>query len=291
MAALQGIRPTMEDAMSVVLDMPLGKKGGRANYFGVFDGHGGHTVADLLETEVPERLRKTIKSDGTKDISKGLHQTFMAIDADLIKDKWSLGDVVGSTALVVMVTERDIIVSSTGDSRAVVVRKNGEAVSMTSDHKPTDKNEAARIQRAGHRVEQDREQPGIYRVGGLAMSRSLGDTRLKKAPGIKQEEQAIVATPDIQVEKNKDIDFAVIACDGVWDVMTPQDVAKFVRDHLRNKSLKKVAKRLLVECLRRKSTDNMSAIIVLWRSKDDRKHARREDSEYSDHRRTKRRKR
>ena len=42
----------------------------------------------------------------------------------------------GSTALVAMVTNTDLIVANVGDSRGVMCDKDGNTVALSEDHKP-----------------------------------------------------------------------------------------------------------------------------------------------------------
>lgn len=46
-----------------------------------------------------------------------------------------LGDIVGCTANVVLITKKKIIVANAGDSRSVLCR-NGRAIQLSQDHKP-----------------------------------------------------------------------------------------------------------------------------------------------------------
>ena len=65
--------------------------------------------------------------------------------------------------------------------------------------------------------------------GDLAVSRALGDFLYKDKVGLLPEEQAVCAQPDIKWEaRNKDTDlYLVLACDGVWDVMSNQARERF----------------------------------------------------------------
>jgi serine/threonine protein phosphatase PrpC len=63
--------------------------------------------------------------------------------------------------------------------------------------------------------------------------------------------------------------YLVLACDGVWDVMTNEQVADFVVEHVERLVdkdevgiLPSVGDQLLAECLRLGSGDNMSVIVV-----------------------------
>ncbi len=62
-----------------------------------------------------------------------------------------------------------LVVGNIGDSRAVLIRKSGECIALTEDHKPNATAEAERIRAAGGFVSSNRVD------GQLAMSRAIGD--------------------------------------------------------------------------------------------------------------------
>lgn len=132
-----------------------------------------------------------------------------------------------------------------GDSRAVcsVV---GEARPLSHDHKPSNEKEARRIIAAGGWVEFNRVN------GNLALSRALGDFAFKTNDTMPAEEQVVTgehkkfqktfhnckfsAFPDVITDTlTPDHEFIVLACDGIWDVMTNQEVVDFVREKLAEK--------------------------------------------------------
>ena len=122
------------------------------------------------------------------------------------------GEGSGSTAIVVLVQNSTLYVANVGDSRCVLSR-NGEAIEMSLDHKPEDIKEKSRIEKAGGEVTID------GRVnGGLNLSRAIGDHDYKKNDKLPQEEQMVIALPDIlthEIDLNKD-QFFFLACDGIW---------------------------------------------------------------------------
>ncbi|KAH0484384.1 MAG: hypothetical protein KVP17_004759 [Porospora cf. gigantea B] len=135
----------------------------------------------------------------------------------------------GCTAVVVAHvrgTSPCLVVANAGDSRAVASRK-GEAVALTMDHKPMQSRELARIKAAGGTVNCGRVD------GNLNLSRSLGDLFYKKDAAIPAREQRISAYPDVTVTPlQKDDDFVILACDGIWDCQSNQDAVNFVRSRL-----------------------------------------------------------
>ena len=163
----------------------------------------------------------------------------------------------GCTACVVSVDEGSgsIVCANAGDSRAILCKK-GIAYPMSIDHKPDLDTEKNRIYKADGWVNDGRVK------GNLNLSRSLGDLEYKQNKKIPQEEQMITAFPEVITEKiTSDCDFLVIACDGVWDCKTNQEVADFVYKRLKtnqNVKLSSIIEELLDECL---ATDIYNRII------------------------------
>ena len=139
----------------------------------------------------------------------------------------------GCTACVCVICEDMVYFANAGDSRAIIC-KNGIAYEMTTDHKPDLETEKSRIYKAEGWVSQGRVK------GNLNLSRSIGDLEYKQNPKLLPEYQMITAYPEIKKEGIKDIDFIVIACDGVWDCKKNQEVADFIYDRLK-KGVKKLS--------------------------------------------------
>ncbi|KAK7864745.1 hypothetical protein R5R35_012254 [Gryllus longicercus] len=173
----------------------------------------------------------------------------------------------GCTAVVALLHGRDLYVANAGDSRCIVSR-GGEALDMSLDHKPEDDIEIERIVAAGGFVSCD------GRVnGGLNLSRAIGDHAYKQTENLPPEEQMITALPDVRtlsIDTEKD-EFMVLACDGIWNSMTSQEVVNFVRTRLQSgeeKLLSQICEELFDFCLAPDTAsdgtgcDNMTAVIV-----------------------------
>ncbi|XP_072264668.1 protein phosphatase 1G [Pyxicephalus adspersus] len=176
----------------------------------------------------------------------------------------------GTTAVVALIRGKQLIVANAGDSRCVV-SEGGKAVDMSYDHKPEDELELARIKNAGGKVTMD------GRVnGGLNLSRAIGDHFYKRNKNLPPEEQMISALPDIKVlTLNEEHDFMVIACDGIWNVMSSQEVVDFIHDRMKRQEqtgdpvcLSTIVEELLDQCLAPDTSgdgtgcDNMTCIIA-----------------------------
>ncbi|XP_043916334.1 protein phosphatase 1G [Protopterus annectens] len=177
----------------------------------------------------------------------------------------------GTTAVVALLCGTHLIVANAGDSRCVVAG-GGKAVNMYA-HKPEDEMELNRTKNAGGKVTMD------GRVnGGLNLSRAIGDHFYKRNKNLPPEEQMISALPDVKVLALKpEHEFMVIACDGIWNVMTSQEVIDFVQERINKedengelRSLTSIVEELLDQCLAPDTSgdgtgcDNMTCIIVTF---------------------------
>ena len=63
--------------------------------------------------------------------------------------------------------------------------------------------------------------------GNLNLSRAIGDLKYKTNLGLPAAEQIITAEPDVcSVQLRREDSFLLLACDGVWDVLSNQEVRR-----------------------------------------------------------------
>ncbi|WVN85534.1 uncharacterized protein L203_100681 [Cryptococcus depauperatus CBS 7841] len=286
---MQGWRISMEDAHSVHLFLPssgqeLDQQTSASNIpaqpegstvtndnepvvgnalFGVFDGHGGQAVAKFAGTTLHSRLA-ALQSYKSGDYEEALNEAFIKTDEDLRTDPTFLNDPSGCTAVVgLLTTDGRIIVANSGDSRSVLGYK-GVAKAMSNDHKPTNTDETARITAAGGFVEFGRVN------GNLALSRAMGDFEFKQNFSLPPEQQIVTVVPEIITHHmDGEEEFLVLACDGIWDCLSSQQVVDFTRRAIANgDSLGKICEDMMVKCLAKDSStggigcDNMTVVIV-----------------------------
>uniref|UniRef100_A0A0D6R6L6 protein-serine/threonine phosphatase n=1 Tax=Araucaria cunninghamii TaxID=56994 RepID=A0A0D6R6L6_ARACU len=241
-SSCQGKRATMEDFYDARIPNINGQ---RVGFFGVFDGHGGSRAAEYLKHHLFENLinHPNFFTDTKQAISESYQQT----DADFLKVESSIYRDDGSTASTALLVGDQLYVANVGDSRAVI-SKAGEAIPLSEDHKPNRDDERERIEQAGGNV----LWAGTWRVGGvLAVSRAFGNRLLK---------QYVVAEPEIQEAViDEDMEFLVLASDGLWDVVSNEDAISLV------KSIEdpEIAARKLTETAYAKgSADNITCVVV-----------------------------
>jgi protein phosphatase 2C family protein 2/3 len=257
-SSMQGYRISMEDRHNYVADINKDLKDAPAeiknllktntdtglSFFAVYDGHSGDSCADFLSKNLLKNILAEEVNHNTKLTPETLLKNddvikkgFMRTDAEFEKASAGVDDS-GTTAVTALVKKNkdgkiEVICVNTGDSRAVAYI-NGKTEAMSFDHKPTNQTERERILKADSFVE-------FGRVSGtLAVSRAFGDLSYKKCSKVPPEAQAVTALPDIKrvvIEPedytNNNYSFLLLACDGLWDVMTNEQATSYVLECLK----------------------------------------------------------
>lgn len=162
-----------------------------------------------------------------EQVKEGIRNGFLGIDRHMHNLSRSEGwDRSGSTAASVIISPNYIYFINCGDSRTLMCR-DGHVVFYTEDHKPCNPREKERIQNAGGSVT-------LQRVNGsLAVSRALGDFTFKEVEWRTQTEQLVSPEPEVyELQRSTQDEFLVVACDGVWDAISNEELCAFVRNRL-----------------------------------------------------------
>lgn len=216
----------------------------------VFDGHGekGKRISEFAKSALSKSLfsHKELQNDP----KFALEDAYKETQGQIIRTHGPDAAESGTTAVACYQHRDRLLVANVGDSRAVLGRcdtgrKGGglKAVELTSDHKPSRADEKQRILAAGGKVDQltfpvwnpnggvRLMKGGPERVmdsagmGGLAMSRSLGDLSLRPY---------VSSLPEVYERKLDSKDkFLVLGSDGVWDMLSSQetvDIASRISD-------------------------------------------------------------
>ncbi|KAK4286182.1 hypothetical protein QN277_002774 [Acacia crassicarpa] len=258
----QGRKGINQDAMIVWEDFMSEDM----TFCGVFDGHGphGHLVARKVRDALPIKLLSFLQSceskqtgsgkacfkgnlkpdeeDPEKDCSaedklnsvwqEAFLKAYKVMDKDLKSHPNLDCFCSGSTAVTLVKQGSNLFVANVGDSRAIMGSKDNNdsmvAIQLTVDLKPDLPKEAERINRCKGRVFALQDEPEVCRVWlpfddapGLAMARAFGDFCLK--------EYGVISVPEFSHRFLTDKDqFIVIASDGVWDVLSNEEVVEIV---------------------------------------------------------------
>uniref|UniRef100_A0A2P2PKA0 protein-serine/threonine phosphatase n=1 Tax=Rhizophora mucronata TaxID=61149 RepID=A0A2P2PKA0_RHIMU len=213
--------------------------------FAIFDGHLSHIIPDYLRSNLFDNILN--EPEFWTEPKKAMRKAYHITDADILEKAVDFGKG-GSTAVTAILIDcHELVVANVGDSRAVICKK-GVAKQLSVDHEPSVERED--IENRGGFVTTF---PGdVPRVDGqLAVARAFGDKSLKLH---------LSSEPDVAMEMvDDDTDCIILASDGLWKVMSNQEAANTI---MNVKDARAAAKRLTDEALNRKSTDDISCIVV-----------------------------
>jgi len=222
---------------------------GQEDYFAIFDGHGGRDAAAFAAEHLHQVLAEKLK---TNNAVKSLKEAF-ADTHKMISEQKIVG---GTTAVVVLFIGKKGFIANVGDTRAVLCR-DGVPLRVSLDHKPELPEETQRIKKLGGTVTTTYNSAGqaTSRVNGmLSVSRALGDTPLHPF---------VSSDPEIHGPVNLDSQsvnqFVILACDGVWDVITDEEATSIVAPI---PNPEEASRKLRDEAFARGSTDNISVMVI-----------------------------
>ena len=252
-------------------------------FFGIFDGHGGKGCSSFLQ----DNLYKYIQNFSAEGLKEAIYKSENDFLTNYAVDKNNnLKDTSGSCGVMAMIKHNKLIIANIGDSR-IVLFKNGRIFFETEDHKPNSEKEKERIKNSGGQIYQSQSLIPIYQKinlpwrvlpGRLSVSRTFGDVQAKtdKFGG---KSGVIIPTPDItEFDLDESFDFMVIGCDGIFDVISNEqifDIWKIVLNEQRFKDFETgivdynvlcgdFADAIIKSSLFKNSYDNVSCIVVVF---------------------------
>ncbi|XP_078539710.1 protein phosphatase 1E isoform X2 [Lissotriton helveticus] len=222
-------------------------------YFAVFDGHGGVDAAIYAALHLHVNLVR--QEMFPHDPAKALCGAFRVTDERFVQKAARENLRCGTTGVVTFIRGNMLHVAWLGDSQVMLVRK-GQAVELMKPHKPDREDEKQRIEALGGCVVWF----GAWRVNGsLSVSRAIGDAEHK--PYICGEADSASTVLDGSE------DYLILACDGFYDTVIPDEAVKVVSDHLKenNGDSSMVAHKLVASARDAGSSDNITVIVVFLR--------------------------
>jgi serine/threonine protein phosphatase PrpC len=221
-------RSTMEDCHRII---PLLLRQDRVNYsyFAVYDGHGGRGIVDFLEERLENNIVTELQLNDNATIGERLTRAYLITDMESKQNDLTTSGATAVSALLRTeisdtgaLLSRTLYTANAGDSRAVIAYrdKNGgyTARRLTYDHRSEDESEQKRIKDAGGFITRARV------LGILAVTRSFGDH------GMKDFVSAEPYLSETDLLAFDDCPMLIIACDGVWDVLTDQEAVDLLME-------------------------------------------------------------
>ncbi|XP_077402248.1 protein phosphatase 1E isoform X2 [Vanacampus margaritifer] len=222
-------------------------------FFAVFDGHGGVDAAIYAANHLHVNLAR--QDSLSQDPGEALRRAFKITDEHFVKKASRENLRCGTTGVVTFLRGRTLHVAWLGDSQVILVRR-GEVVELMKPHKPDREDEKQRIEALGGCVIWF----GTWRVNGsLSVSRSIGDSEHKPY---------ICGDADhgaFPLDGSED--YLLLACDGFWDTVSPDEAVRVVSDHLQENAgdTAMVAHKLVASARDAGSSDNITVVAVFLR--------------------------
>ncbi|KAH3680291.1 hypothetical protein WICPIJ_008333 [Wickerhamomyces pijperi] len=261
----------------------------------------GYVMDEIIKRETVENLQRFQTNEAL--IIHKLQNSFIVADSHLYSHLhphshmqrshgWKRNNS-GSTAIMaVIINNEDLYTVNSGDSR-LILSYDGTAKSLSFDHKPNHIGELIRINDADGSV-------SYNRVGGiLALSRAFGDFNFKMREvvnhnydfttagsrpeslcdgvvsqrpivSLSSASTQVTCFPEVTLYKlSAHVEFIILACDGIYDVFSNQDLVGFIRKELaKGKDLEACIETVMEECLDRsdeetgRGFDNMTMFLV-----------------------------
>ncbi|NWX18865.1 PPM1E phosphatase, partial [Aegotheles bennettii] len=222
-------------------------------YFAVFDGHGGVDAA--IYASIHLHVNMVHQEMFQQDPAEALCRAFRVTDERFVQKAARESLRCGTTGVVTFIRGNMLHVAWLGDSQVMLVRR-GQAVELMKPHKPDREDEKKRIEALGGCVVWF----GAWRVNGsLSVSRAIGDAEHK--PYICGDADSASTVLDGSE------DYLILACDGFYDTVNPDEAVKVVADHLKenNGDSSMVAHKLVASARDAGSSDNITVIVVFLR--------------------------
>ena len=239
-----GHNKSMEDFALIKNDfLNLGNH--KISVFAIFDGHGGPNVSQYLKNNFCDVLTKIIHEKQNVSLIDNVKAAIEAIDKDIGKLNDDAKEC-GSTGTIVVIDNDILYCFNIGDSRCFYI-DDQKAVQMTEDHNCKNELEVNTIKNRGALVFNGRV------FGALSLTRAFGDTDFK--------EFGVICEPFINIISINNINYIVIASDGVWDFVDDKKLFK-IGSELKKGNSEEFCNNLVDYALKNGSYDNISCIVL-----------------------------
>ncbi|XP_077996031.1 protein phosphatase 1F-like [Glandiceps talaboti] len=248
--AIKNTRRKMEDKHVIVKDLKvLFPSKVNQSYYAVFDGHGGLDASSYAAAHLHCQLVHHLKFNS--DVEGALKDTFRKTDSMFVERAERERSRSGTTGVVSVIRDNMLYLAWLGDSQALLM-KNGKPYKIMEPHKPDREDEKKRIEDLGGCVVWF----GAWRVNGtLSVSRAIGDAEHK--PYISGEADTM------KTHLDGDEECIILACDGLWDVLQPEEVCSTIKQYIDSGSdLTTITHKLVVMAKEAGSNDNITALVV-----------------------------
>ena len=231
----------------------------------IFDGHGGGNISSYLQKNFTKMYQNFLK-ETQNNIVNSLSMAFEQIDEDIKKQPEIENQ--GSTGTIIhIIREKNnrlfVYNGNVGDSRASLISSK-KIIRLSQDHRTSDKEERKRIISEGGMIINNRVN------GELMLTRSFGDFDFKKNKNnikknndeLSRFRKGVICKPfvsQIEIDQNINNQFLFLASDGIWDVVSEEDLQQLIRVNNDTEYLSSI---IIEKALFKKAWDNLSIFVV-----------------------------
>ena len=229
--------------------------------FEIFDGHGGDEMSSYLQNNLAKIYKQNLLLN-KGNIILSLKNAFHDAD-DEMRGQLNI-EGLGSTGSLVHLVKNNfsdelvVYSANVGDSRVSLISPE-HIIRLSYDHRTSDEKEKKRILESGMDIIDDRI------CGTLMLTRIFGNYEYKEENDEKNSEnenKGLICEPfisKINIDPNIENQFLIIASDGVWDILTEEDIQKIIQKY---QDTQKICSIIIKKCLENEAWDNMSVFAV-----------------------------
>ena len=230
--------------------------------FEIFDGHGGDEISTYLQNNLAKIYKQNLLLN-KGNIILSLKNAFHDAD-DEMRDQLNI-EGLGSTGTLVHIVKNNfsdelvVYSANVGDSRVSLISPE-HIIRLSYDHRTSDEKEKKRILESGMDIIDDRI------CGTLMLTRIFGNYEYKEENEEKNSDinnnKGLICEPfisKINIDSNIENQFLIIASDGIWDILTEEDIQKIIQKY---QDTQKICSIIIKKCLENEAWDNMSVFAV-----------------------------
>ena len=228
--------------------------------FEIFDGHGGDEMSSYLQNNLAKIYKQNLLLN-KGNIILSLKNAFHDAD-DEMRGQLNI-EGLGSTGTLVHIVKNsfsdELVVYSAnvGDSRVSLISPE-HIIRLSYDHRTSDEKEKKRILESGMDIIDERI------CGTLMLTRIFGNYEYKEENDEKNNDnnKGLICEPfisKINIDSNIENQFLIIASDGIWDILTEEDMQKIIQKY---QDTQKICSIIIKKCLENEAWDNMSVFAV-----------------------------
>ena len=224
--------------------------------FEIFDGHGGDEMSSYLQANLAKIYKQNLLLN-KGNIILSLKNAFHDAD-DEMREQLNI-EGLGSTGTLVHIVKGlgpslEVYSANVGDSRVSLISPE-HIIRLSCDHRTTDEKEKKRILEAGMEIIDDRI------CGTLMLTRIFGNYEYKEE-NEKDNNTGLICEPfisKINIDLNIENQFLILASDGIWDILTEEDIQNIIKKY---QDTQKICSVIIKKCLENEAWDNMSVFAV-----------------------------